>query len=506
MKDTSTVLIKSIAYYKMLIHVLRFGSKMIDSNHYKEVMGMLIGHIEGEGTIKNVIIEDAIPVSHGGSIEVRFSNEQLGAFGEIDMKIWDKYGSKKWFTVGWYHSHPGLKCFFSSTDIYNQLFWQDKNPSAIGIVFDHKNLEEPENMGFKTFRLDDPSKNLNSGYHEVKTVVEPPDSLEYYFKIMELIACIHTREPPILEVNENPDFFRDLTFTSPKDVNYKTPVLKVSELLNAMQNGLSHFIDSAFTPLIRFLNVWSQEIVKRGVENNFLMSEQMNALKIEFGNKISKLQDNLKMSLISKLNQMESYIDDKLDGIDKNNEEIKDLLDQTNVKIIEQVNSLFKEKIMNYFQEVINNFKENSRILNKVNDNNFHTLNIIEKQSSSLHKLNDTLKMFQELIKATLDGKMNEIEGKLIEQVRNFSNQIKKLTNEAKDTSNEVETSFSKLKNSLKSLKSENDSMRLENKALNKKIETLTLDAQSLKVQIEKMVSEKQNLLNKLNEIEKIGD
>ncbi|MFW9938592.1 MAG: hypothetical protein ACFFD5_13170, partial [Candidatus Thorarchaeota archaeon] len=182
--DDNIVTIKPIAYYKMLTHVLRFGSKAQDPRQFKEVIGMLIGHLEGEGDIKNVIVEDAIPISHGGSIEVKFSEEQLGAFGEIDNQIFEEYGPKNWFTVGWYHSHPNLGIFFSGTDVFNQLFWQDKNPSGIGIVFDHKYLDQPGDLGFRTFRLDDPSKGLNSRYHEVKSIVEPPDNLNYYTNII----------------------------------------------------------------------------------------------------------------------------------------------------------------------------------------------------------------------------------------------------------------------------------------------------------------------------------
>ena len=112
--DQSLVTVRPIAYYKMLLHILRFGSKYLNPYEYKEVLGMLIGHLEGEGAIKNVIIEDVVPVSHGGSIEVNFTQEELGAFGDIDRQIFENNADKNWFTVGWYHSHPGLNTFFSS--------------------------------------------------------------------------------------------------------------------------------------------------------------------------------------------------------------------------------------------------------------------------------------------------------------------------------------------------------------------------------------------------------
>ncbi|MBY9019376.1 MAG: Mov34/MPN/PAD-1 family protein, partial [Candidatus Lokiarchaeota archaeon] len=125
------VIIKSLAYYKMLIHVLRFGSKIIDPNQCKEVMGGLIGYIKTEeGDKEFLVIEDAVPVSHGGAIEVRYSSEQLGSFERIDSRVFEKFGDRGWFSCGWYHSHPNLSPFFSGTDIQNQLFWQARNPAG----------------------------------------------------------------------------------------------------------------------------------------------------------------------------------------------------------------------------------------------------------------------------------------------------------------------------------------------------------------------------------------
>ena len=106
--EDKIVTIKPIAYYKMLIHILRFGNKVRNPRLYREVMGMLIGRLEGEGEIKNVIIEDAVPISHGGSIEVDFKPQDYISFASVD----EQFAEKNWFTVGWYHSHPGLRIFF----------------------------------------------------------------------------------------------------------------------------------------------------------------------------------------------------------------------------------------------------------------------------------------------------------------------------------------------------------------------------------------------------------
>lgn len=45
-EDNSVVKIKPLAYYKMVLHVLRFGNKARNHNQCIEVMGVLVGRLE----------------------------------------------------------------------------------------------------------------------------------------------------------------------------------------------------------------------------------------------------------------------------------------------------------------------------------------------------------------------------------------------------------------------------------------------------------------------------
>ena len=72
----------------MLVHVLRFGNKVRDRRQYRECMGVLIGRLEGEPDkkgIRDMIIEDAVPISHGGAIEVAFAPEDFQWLGCIRL-------------------------------------------------------------------------------------------------------------------------------------------------------------------------------------------------------------------------------------------------------------------------------------------------------------------------------------------------------------------------------------------------------------------------------------
>jgi len=285
------VIIKPNAYYKMLLHILRFGNKARDRKQYRECMGIIIGYLEGEPDrkgIRDVIIEDAVPISHGGAIEVAFAPEDYVTFSMVD----EEYAEKGWFSCGWYHSHPGLDIFFSSTDIRNQLGWQTPNPSAVGIVFDHTFLENPGDLGFRTFRLDNPAKGQMSDYHEVKAIVEPPDSIEFYIKLIELINSVHSKEPPILEINEMPDLFVDIAFPSESQIFSKTPKLDSQKILTAFKDGISNFIEQSFDPLLTFLNSWSESLTKNTVEKNIQMRKDIiKSKKREIINIANKTED-----------------------------------------------------------------------------------------------------------------------------------------------------------------------------------------------------------------------
>ena len=159
----------------MLHHVVEHANRL--KSGWKEVYGLLVGYNKG----KHVIIEDAVPITHGSSIHVQFRmDDYIFAAGVNDLLV-EK--TNKHFFVGWYHSHPGLGLFLSGTDIVNHLGFQNLNPLACAIVFDHT-LIELGDEGFQVFRL---NNNL-MGYSTVK------------HKIVELNQNKKTKLNPIEEI------------------------------------------------------------------------------------------------------------------------------------------------------------------------------------------------------------------------------------------------------------------------------------------------------------------
>lgn len=472
----------------MLIHVLRFGSKVRDRKQYKEVMGILIGRLEsGEPDkkgINDVIVEDAVPISHGGSIEVDFAPEDYVTFSMVDAE----FAEKGWFSVGWYHSHPGLKIFFSSTDIKNMLGWQTPNPSAIGIVFDHTFLEKPGDMGFRAFRLDDTSKGQTTGYHEVRTVVEPPDSLEYYQRLMELINSVHSKEPPILELNELPDLFGDIAIPSQDQLITKKPELELTKIFSAIQNGISSFLEFTIEPFVKFLNTWSQEMIRKTIESNLEMRNNILAIKEKIGNGISNIQKDFKFSLKDKLNQLDMYIDDKFDEFDNNNESLKEIISQIKIELNDKLKVIFEEKLKVSLDQGINSFKETLENLTKINQESSNVFEKLESEQNSLNSISEKINSIED----SINNKLKNIQDEVINKLSKNTNKIVgNFINLNKDT-----------KSFLSDLKAAIILLESSKNPIQNKIKTLETENKTLQKDLLELKNENQDLMNKLKKLE----
>lgn len=477
--DNSVVKIKPDAYYKMILHVLRFGNKARKHSQCIEVMGVLIGHLEdGEDKkFKNVIIEEVLPISHGSSVEVEFSINDYILFEKANSM----YSEKNWFMVGWYHSHPNLfqhKIFFSPTDVKNQSGWQHElNPSGIALVFDHAYLDSPDDQGFRAIRLTNPSNNKDSSFHQVTAIVEPPDSFEYYFKIVELINCIHTKEPPITEENETADIFGDVKVPELNQLQFKQPEIDQRKVIESFQIGLANFLDLSLTPLINFLNSISTNISGDIENNNVEIRNNLNQLKELINTGIDRIQSKYKDDLNSEMFEAERYVDDFLDQIDGYQSEIVTILDGVKEIVEEKVSSLFKEKFDGLKNDFSRDYDECHKKIVDFNDN-------ISVNLDNLVNLENSLNVLSE--------KINSIKEATLQKIQKMQ----------KETSDATSKKQSKALNYLTDLNKKSQKF-----LTNLKAAVLILEGTKAPIfeKINKLESEKKQLLSKIKELEKGG-
>ena len=180
-----SIKISKKVYFTIISSAVRFANQRIPYDDWLEVYGIFIGKNEGD----DVLISNTYPITHQKKRPediidtVYWSDEDYVSFAVID----DEAFAQGEFTIGWWHSHPGMKVMMTHLDLQTTLSYQQFNPLAISLVINPqrliKQLELPNKKGdpviqlksdpgFKIFRLDDISRGANSGYHEVDYVIE----------------------------------------------------------------------------------------------------------------------------------------------------------------------------------------------------------------------------------------------------------------------------------------------------------------------------------------------
>ncbi|NHK30093.1 MAG: hypothetical protein FK730_01990 [Asgard group archaeon] len=147
-------------------------SKIIDwtsSNTEREVGGYLIGYVDKD---KVIITDSTFAVASSTPTHVRLDEmAQYRIIEEIE-----KRGGKETI-VGFWHTHPGIGCFMSGTDIATQQIYQSLLPEAVAMVNDGNKFartREQNDYQAHFYRVD----NEKEKYHEVSHgIITNPNDL-----------------------------------------------------------------------------------------------------------------------------------------------------------------------------------------------------------------------------------------------------------------------------------------------------------------------------------------
>jgi len=181
----------------ILRHGLRFCNSSIERSKWVECMGFLLGDVEDD----LIIIKDAIPITNGSKVEVRFNDEHYRTSDEINATM-----SEDMWVVGWYHTHPGHDLFLSTIDRVNHAGYQMINPNAVALVFDpskltKKNAAELRHY-MKLFRLVDPRKMEAADYEELEKVRMEGSFSDMVEAFKDLAETVEKGHPIMLEYKE----------------------------------------------------------------------------------------------------------------------------------------------------------------------------------------------------------------------------------------------------------------------------------------------------------------
>lgn len=252
-KGKGKVILNKKVYRTIIASCVRYANARIPEEDWLEIYGILIGHLDNDNDA--VIVSEAYPITHTMKkqhiLKVSYDSPDYVHTVAIEEEAYTHDPPE--FIVGWYHSHPGIKVMFSQDDIKNQLFWQQANPKAIGLVFNQvrlvKQIEKAARKGdpntqlqldpgFKIFKLQDPNKGIEASY----------EWLDYEFADAELNNAL---------INEAKDFVGDVTRLLPKDnlvestrENINKKIDKIKEIYSGTESYIATLIKKGQTSRI----------------------------------------------------------------------------------------------------------------------------------------------------------------------------------------------------------------------------------------------------------------
>lgn len=138
-----SVIVKDEAYQQMFKYVIEYANPERPYRQWREVIGWLVGKVEGE----TVTVIKAIPMTSGSSIFVEISDYT------IIPKIAEEAEAIDAVIVGWFHSHPSFGFFLSGVDIRTQRYQQNLFENAIALVCDPTKITsiEPGIHGYQVY-------------------------------------------------------------------------------------------------------------------------------------------------------------------------------------------------------------------------------------------------------------------------------------------------------------------------------------------------------------------
>ncbi len=445
------VLISKESFRNMITHVLRFGNEALDKS--EEVMGICIGETADNG--KNLILNNAIPVTHGDKASLGFSKETQILFEKIKEKFNEK--DPNLFICGWYQSRPGWGLDFTDISISNHHYFQkEQNPNGFCIVFDHTLMGKDGKLGFEIYRLNNYEDLRSKKYHFADYELEIPKTLEYFKWVQKFVEDFQKNNPVLIkEINEfveqTPSDLQEIPIPEKLETNEieRGDFSNINPIISGFQNGGSKLMES-FTEVFKYqLGEWTQDINIGSLEGTEFILSSLNQMKDKVSFGMSKVQNwfdvNLNELLANFKNSVSNYVDNRLEtqkvildqinkSKDENNKEIIQLLENKYINSIKDIELKSKDLL----EKINNNFETNSKIEELISKNSLK-ISEIEFQSKNLAN------GIKQLIPTTLAS----FEQDLINEIDNLS----KIISNFEDSYSSMNNKFQELKKNLENLK-----------------------------------------------------
>lgn len=430
--DEGSVSIQYESFRKMLSHTLRFAN---DSKEEKQqVFGICIGEYLKDK--KKFIVKDAIPLAHGDDIEIGWSQEMH----DIIDKVHSKYTDSDQNIIGWYHSHLGYGLYFSNSDKVNNLTFQHMdNPYGFGIVIEQTLLNENHNFGVEVYRLNNVAKGAESDYVKVSFDIHPPNSMNFFKWIKELVESTQNKESKIIyefeELKKPPAETLQEIPGSEKDEEKEGKKEELS-LLYGVKDGIDRLPDSFLKIYEQQLSSWMDTISDDMLIGSEYIRSSINNIKTTLSSGLEDAQrifDKI-FTEISELfmKNVRTSVDTRLDGQIELKNNIEAVTEEQLKYLFERLEKEIRD-VINVFEENITNIKKE---FEKVTQNNKSILDAMEKNTEMLNAVYEEADKLSESISKHIDNSSKSLESNLINTLVEFSEKIspnKEIFNETEE-------------------------------------------------------------------------
>ena len=420
--EKGKIFITKEALRNMISHVLRFGHKAIEKS--KEVMGICIGNYDQNED--KVIIVNAVPVTHGGTVEVGFDREDYELFSNLGKQ----YSGE---TIGYYHSHPSWGLYLSESDKrILQYFQNERAPYGFGIVFDHTLMSKDGNLGFEIYRLDD--YKIPDKYHEVAYEVEIPATLEYFKWVQKFMEDFHKKSPILIkEIKEMKEVITEDLQEIPmaeKDLLGGEELEKYSEIsaaISAFQNGFGKFSEILMNTLKSQISKWINDIDKGSSNGTELLVKSVNKLKESISSGFLRADEWFNRNMDKIISDFKGGVSKYVEGPVEIQKQL--IIDTTQAKenLISELTNKVDDNIK-YLKTDMDNL--NKTITDKITNNlqlNSNMEELVNKLETSISSTDNDLKSIIQNLDKGLKKSISPLEINFNEKIEKISSELQPL-------------------------------------------------------------------------------
>jgi hypothetical protein len=398
------VFITKEAFRNMITHILRFGSEVLQRKY--EVFGVLIGK-EKEGESKDLIVNKAIPLTHGDQIRLNQDDVLLEKLSQIK----EEYHSRELKLIGSYISHIDEGLSFRERDINNHLLFQDKeNPDNFCIIFNPSLIKKKEGFGLKIYLLDDFNLGIRSSYHQIPYEIEKPNSLNYFRWVQKFVEDYQKQNPVLIYEKEE--------LSESKQGDYQEIPMDKGDFAEDLFN-LSRFqrVNTEFGTTIKEIfnqqfEPWTQEINEAALSGNEALLETIIQINSNISRATNRFQNRFQGELDEILNSFESSLLAELNNANNECNKISDQINDRYSKIRSTLIEKVKVRLTNtyqHFRKEINEISEKSEVQKKNLQKFAEQIEMIPNITNELsNQMDESLENVKAKIKDLLEHSMNE--------------------------------------------------------------------------------------------------